>query len=77
MSRPSLPAPHFTWFSYPGGSHDERVVQTVRRKFSGAVSVILGKPDEPWQMNWIAVDRDSSFSALDISELRAVAWRQP
>jgi peptidoglycan/xylan/chitin deacetylase (PgdA/CDA1 family) len=69
--RQKFPPPHFTWFSYPGGSHDDRAVEIARRKFSGAVSVIGGKPDDRWQMNRITVDRDTSFSTRDIRKFVA------
>lgn len=57
-----FPAPHFSWLSYPGGSHDDRSVAVARRKFSGAVSVIAGKSDDRWQLNRITVDRFTALS---------------
>ena len=59
--RNRFPSPHFSWFCYPGGSHDDRTVDLVRRKFSGAVSVINGKADDRWQLNRVPVDRFTSF----------------
>lgn len=57
-----FPAPHFGWFSYPGGTHDPRAIEAARRMFSGAVSVIEGEPEDRWQMNRVTVDRDTSFT---------------
>jgi peptidoglycan/xylan/chitin deacetylase (PgdA/CDA1 family) len=64
-----FPAPHFTWFSYPGGAHDDRAVARARRTFSGAVSVIDGKPDDRWQLNRVTVDRDTAISGQDMSSV--------
>jgi peptidoglycan/xylan/chitin deacetylase (PgdA/CDA1 family) len=50
-------SPHFSWLSYPYGSHDDRVVKIAKRTFSGAVSVVLGKPNDRWQMNRVIPDR--------------------
>ena len=66
--RARFPAPHFTWFSYPGGAHDGRAVELARRMFSGAVSVIAGKPNDRWQMNRVTVDRGTSFSTHSVVE---------
>jgi peptidoglycan/xylan/chitin deacetylase (PgdA/CDA1 family) len=60
--RREFPLPHFSWFSYPGGSHDDRCVHAASRKFSGAVSVIDGRPDDRWQLNRVTVDRFTVFS---------------
>lgn len=67
--RQRFPAPHFAWVSYPGGSHDERAVEVARRRFSGAVSVTHGKPNDRWQLNRITVDRDTAISPHDMAEL--------
>jgi peptidoglycan/xylan/chitin deacetylase (PgdA/CDA1 family) len=67
--RQKLPVPHFTWFSYPGGSHDDRAIEVARRKFSGAVSVTHGKPNDRWQLNRITVDRETAISSHDMAEL--------
>lgn len=55
--RTRFPAPHFSWFSYPGGSHDGRAVAAARQRFAGAVSVIAGDPGDRWQLNRVTVDR--------------------
>ena len=46
-----FPAPHFNWFSYPGGAHDERCVALARQLFSGALSVCDGNAEDRWQLN--------------------------
>ncbi|MBX3438089.1 MAG: polysaccharide deacetylase family protein, partial [Planctomycetaceae bacterium] len=53
-----FPAPHFTWFSYPGGAHDERAVQLARKRFAGAVSVTDGQPNDRWLLNRVTADCD-------------------
>jgi hypothetical protein len=67
--RHRFPAPHFTWLSYPGGAHDDRAVEVARRKFSGAVSVTNGRPDDRWKLNRITVDRDTAISTDDMEEI--------
>lgn len=69
--RSQFPIPHFTWLSYPGGQHNERVVDIARRRFSGAVSVISGKAGDRWQLNRVTMDR---FTSLP-SEARSVVHR--
>lgn len=64
-----FPAPHFTWFSYPFGSHDDRAVEIARMKFHGAVSVTHGTPNDSWRLNRITVDRHTALSANDMSEI--------
>ena len=59
--RKKFPPPHFTWFSYPGGEHDDRAVKAVSQTFSGAVSVIEGKLEDRWQLNRITVDQHTAF----------------
>ena len=53
-----FPEPHFRWFSYPYGFHNESVVQEVRKKFSGAVSVEQGSDFDRFQLNRISVDEN-------------------
>jgi peptidoglycan/xylan/chitin deacetylase (PgdA/CDA1 family) len=64
-----FPHPHFTWFSYPYGVHDDRAVSMAKRRFEGAVSVTEGQPNDRWQMNRITVDRHTALSPQDISEI--------
>lgn len=59
--RQMFQAPHFTWFSYPGGSHDDRAVEIARREYSGAVSVVAGEPQDRWQMNRVGVEQGMVF----------------
>ncbi len=64
-----FPHPHFRWFSYPAGSHDDRAVEIARRRFEGAVSVTNGKPNDRWQLNRITADRHTALSTQDMSEI--------
>ena len=48
--------PHFNWFAYPGGFHDQRTVNSVQRIFSGAVSVNSGSNSDRFQLNRVTVD---------------------
>ena len=59
--RSSFPQPHLRWFSYPYGTHDERVVGQVRKRFSGAVSVDGGSSADPYQLNRVTADQDWSW----------------
>jgi peptidoglycan/xylan/chitin deacetylase (PgdA/CDA1 family) len=52
------PRPHFRWFSYPYGNHDERVVAHVSNRFSGAVSVVDGSAHDRYQLNRVVVTQD-------------------
>jgi hypothetical protein len=65
------PPPHFCWFSYPGGAHDDRAVNAARQTFSGAVSVIEGDPGDRWRLNRLTVNQDTLFSTLSIEEFMA------
>ncbi len=67
--RDRFPAPHFTWFSYPFGLHDDRAVEFARRRFEGAVSVTQGSSRERWRLNRITVDRNTAISPRDIAEV--------
>jgi peptidoglycan/xylan/chitin deacetylase (PgdA/CDA1 family) len=53
-----LPQPHFRWFSYPYGNHDERVVAHVSNRFAGAVSVVDGLAHDRYQLNRVEVTQD-------------------
>ena len=48
--------PHFNWFAYPSGMHDQRSVDHVRKRFSGALSVDDGSASDRFQLNRITVD---------------------
>ena len=67
--RRSFPPPHFSWFSYPYGAHDERAITIARQLFSGAVSVIDGLPEDKWQLNRITVDQYTSFDTPWLDQL--------
>ncbi|MFO7630191.1 MAG: polysaccharide deacetylase family protein, partial [Prochlorococcaceae cyanobacterium] len=60
--RAEFPDPHFSWFAYPYGMHDQRSVATAQRNFRGAVAVSEGEPGHGWRMNRLTVDRCTSFS---------------
>jgi peptidoglycan/xylan/chitin deacetylase (PgdA/CDA1 family) len=52
------PQPHFRWFSYPYGKHDEGIVAHVTDRFSGAVSVVDGSAHDRYQLNRVEVTQD-------------------
>lgn len=54
-------APHFRWFAYPFGLHNERSMAMVRDRFDGAVAVAEGDPANPWTRLRITVDSDTYF----------------
>lgn len=60
--REALPSPHLDWFSYPSGVHDERVVDAVRSRFSGAVIVLEGTERDRWTLQRVTVDQHTSFA---------------
>jgi len=56
-----FPEPHFRWFSYPYGKHDERTVGVVKEKYQGAVSVFDGSDSDRYQLNRVIVDEHWSL----------------
>lgn len=56
-----FPKPHFRWFAYPYGSHNEKTISAARLKFDGAVSVNLGNDIDIYQLNRITVVEDSKL----------------
>ena len=50
-----FPTPHFTWFAYPFGAHSPTVVDAVRKKFTGAVSVADGNAHDPYLLNRVVM----------------------
>lgn len=64
----AFPEPHFQWFAYPYGLHDERSVASAERRFRGALAVSEGQPGHPWRVNRVTVDRFTSFSELWMPE---------
>jgi peptidoglycan/xylan/chitin deacetylase (PgdA/CDA1 family) len=59
--------PHFTWFAYPFGAHTAQVVNTVRKRFSGAVSVCGGKRADIYQINRVTASEDLMLGGCDSS----------
>lgn len=55
--RTRFPDPHFSWVSYPGGSHVPRTISLARERFRGGVSVTEGEPGDRMQLNRVTVDR--------------------
>lgn len=53
-----FPAPHFNWFAYPSGMHDQRSVDIVSERFCGALSVDHGTDDDRFQLNRVTVDEN-------------------
>jgi Predicted xylanase/chitin deacetylase len=45
--------PHLSWFAYPYGIHTPEIVQLVRDRFEGAVSVSDGSDDDRFRLNRI------------------------
>jgi peptidoglycan/xylan/chitin deacetylase (PgdA/CDA1 family) len=56
-----FPKPHFRWFAYPYGGHTDEVVNQVRSRFNGAVSVNDGNDTDSYQLNRIEVTEESKF----------------
>lgn len=59
--RNHFPDPHFRWFAYPYGLHDERSLSVARDRFEGAVAVAEGDPVNPWSRLRVTVDTDTHF----------------
>lgn len=53
--------PHFRWFAYPYGLHDERSVAVARQRFDGAVAVSEGDPFNGWTRQRLTVDSHTHF----------------
>lgn len=58
--------PHFKWFAYPYGAHNEKIVDMVRKKFYGALSVDDGNDFDPHQLNRVTVDEQWDPKMLEI-----------
>jgi peptidoglycan/xylan/chitin deacetylase (PgdA/CDA1 family) len=56
--RRRFPKPHLTWFAYPFGAHTPAVVDAVRKRFDGAVSVADGTASDVHQLNRVVVSED-------------------
>jgi peptidoglycan/xylan/chitin deacetylase (PgdA/CDA1 family) len=59
--RKAFARPHLSWFSYPSGCYDDRVVDGVRSRFAGAVAVLEGQPVNRWTWNRVTVDEHTCF----------------
>lgn len=70
--RERFPAPHFTWFAYPEGGHDERAARHAESLFQGAVSVIGGRPGSRWEQNRVVADRNLQLPRLSGAERDAL-----
>ena len=53
-----FPQPHFRWFAYTYGAHDQHIVAQVRERFAGALSVNNGSPGDRYQINRVTADED-------------------
>lgn len=53
--------PHFSWFAYPYGDHTDEVVNQVRSRFDGALSVYDGNDTDSYKLNRIEVTEESKF----------------
>lgn len=56
----------FTWFAYPHGEWNDVVVKEVKKKFSGAVSVIQGDSSNRYALNRITVTNDTRLKTPSI-----------
>ena len=52
--------PHFRWFSYPYGAHDDRVTKAVKQRFCGALSVVNGSDSDLYQLNRVVGEQSWS-----------------
>lgn len=64
-------SPHFDWFAYPHGEHDDETVNEVRRRFLGAVSCIDGNNHDKYLLNRKTVLEDTQFSKSKVSVIIA------
>jgi peptidoglycan/xylan/chitin deacetylase (PgdA/CDA1 family) len=51
-------SPHFSWFAYPYGLHDERSYALVRERFQAALSVEMGSDSDRFALNRVTVDEN-------------------
>lgn len=58
---------HLGWFAYPHGEHDARVRAAVEERFTGAVSVVQGDPDDRYTRERFEVDEQRSLSRSTVS----------
>lgn len=59
--RKAFARPHLSWFSYPSGCYDDRVVDSVKSRFAGAVAVLEGQPTNRWTLERVTVDEHTCF----------------
>ena len=58
--RKKYPPPHFNWFAYPHGDHDDNVLDKVKRHFLGALSCDAGNDLDCFKLNRLTV-RESTI----------------
>jgi peptidoglycan/xylan/chitin deacetylase (PgdA/CDA1 family) len=58
---------HFRWFAYPHGEHDQRVVDEVRSRFTGALSVLPGAARDRHALPRREAADDTRFSRSTVS----------
>ena len=60
-------SPHFDWFAYPHGDHDERAVERVKALYKGALSCVAGSDDDRYQLNRITAEENTDLSRSRVS----------
>lgn len=51
----------FSWFAYPHGAFNERVLEQTKKHFRGAVSCVQGNDNDVYQLNRVKVTNRSTF----------------
>jgi glycosyltransferase involved in cell wall biosynthesis len=62
-----LDANGFSWFAYPYGRFNHKVLEVVKSKFLGALSCDQGNNSDPYCLNRLTVTNDSSFNEAKIA----------
>jgi glycosyltransferase involved in cell wall biosynthesis len=69
--REMFSAPHFDWFAYPHGDHDDRAVERVKEHYVGALSCIAGSDGDRYQLNRITVEESTKLSSSSVTVIIA------
>ena len=59
--------PHFRWFAYPHGEHDERIETRVKSNFGGALSCDAGDDRDCFKLNRTIVHEGTSLTKNKVS----------
>ncbi len=60
-------APHFRWFAYPHGEHDEQIENRVKSRFTGALSCDEGNDLDRFKLNRTIVFENTSLFKNKVS----------